>query len=406
MATAIVPGGAQHGAISAGAGGKPHQGVLLRGKSSHAQTISLLVALTLTLLAGCGGGGGGGGGPTSGGGQIIEPPPPPPDPVTITQATVRGTSAADLIDVLQDHASGGPWGPEDNTWRRWPQLPLWEGQPIVRVQSSRGAPSTSAWLRAPSTSSTTGSPWSTAWSSARRHHFAQRTLRTFQPGEIHVSFSSPHRGGQSRYNESGDRYRTDDVPRMVSNLVVVNPDFFATESRHEVYGALAHELVHAMGLPGHVYEGDHPTSLMPDGLYRGGGLPDEAGLPRLPRIDGEALMTAYALYDDGETHDDIHDCRFARAVGTHHPRHQRRSAHGRRHCALRRRVPCAVDACVGRGAGAGDATGEFTPSLARLSGPARWSASPMPARSVEGDAGITVDIADIGRHRRVHRPHG
>ena len=60
-----------------------------------------------------------------------------------------------------------------------------------------------------------------------------------------------------------------------------------------------------MGIPGHVYEGRHPTSLMPDGAYRDGGLPDEAGLSELPRIDGEALMTAYALYDDGETDRDI-----------------------------------------------------------------------------------------------------
>lgn len=28
-------------------------------------------------------------------------------------------------------------------------------------------------------------------------------------------------------------------------------------------------------------------------------------MPELPRLDGEALMTAYALYDDGETHHDI-----------------------------------------------------------------------------------------------------
>ena len=35
---------------------------------------------------------------------------------------------------------------------------------------------------------------------------------------------------------------------------------------------------------------------MPDGNYRGRGLPDELQLHDIPRIDGEALMTAYSLY--------------------------------------------------------------------------------------------------------------
>ena len=371
-----------------GAGGKPHQGVLLRGKSSHAQTISLLVALTLTLLAGCGGGGGG---PTSGSGQIIEPPPPP-DPVTITQATVRGTSATDLIDVLQDHASGGPWGPEGSTWQRWPQLPLWEGQPIVRVQSSASA----EHQRMVASAVDLINDWLPL--EHRMVIGAPTPLRTEDPadvpaGEIHVSFSSPHRGGQSRYNESGDRYRTDDVPRMVSNLVVVNPDFFATESRHEVYGALVHELVHAMGLPGHVYEGDHPTSLMPDGPYRGGGLPDEVGLPRLPRIDGEALMTAYALYDDGETHDDIDAASlgpWARTIPAVNGEVRTVGGTARFGVEYRAQWTRAWD----------EGPVPATPlANSPLTGTATWTGAMVgftdAGTAVEGDAGIAVDIADM-----------
>ncbi len=266
-------------------------------------SLIILLAAGVVIVAGCGGGGGIR--TDTGGGAIVEPSQPtPPDPVATSRTTIQGTSAVDLIDYLKDNASGGPWGPEGNTWQRWPQLPLWEGQPTVRVRTDakpeyhrmivKAVDIINDWLPV----------------EHRMVMGAPTSLWTDDPadvpaGEIHVTFNSPHRGGQSRYNESGDRHRTDDVPRMVSNLVAINADFFVAEQFHEVYGVLVHELVHAMGLPGHVYEGRHPTSLMPDGPYRGGGLPDEAGLPRLPRIDGEALMTAYAIYDDGETHHDI-----------------------------------------------------------------------------------------------------
>ena len=60
----------------------------------------------------------------------------PPDSAVIARSAVRGTTAADLIDYLKDMADGGPWGPEGNTWQRWPQLPLWKGQPTVRVRAN------------------------------------------------------------------------------------------------------------------------------------------------------------------------------------------------------------------------------------------------------------------------------
>ena len=60
----------------------------------------------------------------------------PPDSVVIARSAARGTDAADLIDYLKDMADGGPWGPPGNTWQRWPQLPLWEGRPTVRVREN------------------------------------------------------------------------------------------------------------------------------------------------------------------------------------------------------------------------------------------------------------------------------
>ena len=322
--------------------------------------------------------------------MVVESPPPPPDPVVTSSTTVRGTSDADLIDYLKDQASGGPWGPEGHTWQRWPQLPLWEGQPPVRVQSGASA----EHQRMVASAVDLINDWLPL--DHRMVIGAPTALHTEDPrdvsaGEIHVSFSTPHRGGQSRYNESGDRNRTDDVPRMVSNLVVVNPDFFAAEQFHQVYGIIVHELVHAMGIPGHVFEGDHPTTLMPDGPYRGSGLPNEAGLMRLPRLDGEAMMTAYALYDDGETPDEINPASLGPWAQT-------------------------IPALRGEVTTDGDPARfgvEYRTQWTRA-----WDEGPMPATSlaastltgtatwtgelvgytdagaaVEGDAGITVDIA-------------
>ena len=241
----------------------------------------------------------------------------PLDSAVISRSAVRGTPAADLLDYLKDQAGGGPWGPEGNTWQRWPQLPLWKGQPTVRVRAdvepeyhrmtAKAVDLINNWLPVEHRM-VMGAP--TVLLGDGIHPTYGRTHPVWDPedvpaGVIYVDFYSPEPGAQSRYHESGNRYRTDDVPAMVSNLVYIGVYDIIHNTGHEVFGVVVHELIHAMGIPGHVYEGDHPTSIMPDGAYRDGGLPDEDGLSDLPRLDGEALMTAYALYDDGETHHDI-----------------------------------------------------------------------------------------------------
>ena len=224
----------------------------------------------------------------------------PLDPAVISRSAVRGTTAADLIDYLKDMADGGPWGPAGSTWQRWPQLPLWTDRPTVRVWSNATADQHRMTAKAVDMIN----DWLPV--EHRMVMGAPTALRTdfeldVPAGEIHVSFDYDGDGGQSRYHESCCNLHTDDVPYMISNLVLIDPN----ASWHNTFGLIVHELVHAMGIPGHVFEGRHPTSLMPDGAYRDGPLPDEADLPDLPRLDGEALMTAYALYDDGETDRDI-----------------------------------------------------------------------------------------------------
>ena len=46
---------------------------------------------------------------------------------------------------------------------------------------------------------------------------------------------------------------------MISNLVTCSTQRPCTQNGfHALYGVIVHELIHGMGLPGHVFEGDHP----------------------------------------------------------------------------------------------------------------------------------------------------
>ncbi len=282
------------------------------------RTTTLLLATT--ILTACGGGGGGG----SGNAQNQAPPPQPPPTIqlppigetVVSTQTVRGTSAVDLIDYLKDHASGGPWGPEGETWQRWPQLPLWKTRPVVEVESEaapdlhrmtrKAVDMINDWLPVEHRM-IMGNPTERRIGPGCPDPCADlSTLFNPPPGVIHVNFRNPEYNSQSIYDERGDRTVTTDVPYMAANVVYMNPN----HPWHNTYGTLVHELIHAMGMPGHVSEYRHPSSIFPDEQYCGNGcrdlgLPDEADLPDLPRIDGEGLMTAYSVYDGGETDADI-----------------------------------------------------------------------------------------------------
>ena len=256
--------------------------------------LALLAGLVF-LLAGCGGSSGVRPDHT-GHGQVVEPPPPPPDPVVTSRATARGTSAADLIDYLKDMASGGPWGPEGHIWRRSPKMPLWTRQSMVRVESS-AAPELH---RMTAKAVDLINDWLPL--EHRMVIGAPTALRTDNSGDVatgvvHMNFRFPGDGGVTHYHPIRDDSDPNDVPTLRAAIVRINPN----ATQHHTFGLIPHELIHAMGLPGHVFEGDHPETILPDE----GVLPDENGLPEVPRIDGEALMTAYTVYDNGERSDEI-----------------------------------------------------------------------------------------------------
>ena len=267
---------------------------------------AFLLSISLVVVAGCGGGGSGGGvRPDSGNADV------PYGEVQISQSTVRGVSGTKLVAYLDEQASGGPWGPEGDQWSREPGFGLWRTQPTVRVEIGatprqrrlveRAVDLLNDWLPVKNRM-LMGEPTSRQPQGAERRGHAPST-RGVPGGDIHVSFRFAHGDGGAQHpyeSVSRDPQSGRDVYNIVASLIEVEPD--GTDGGHPQFGIIVHELIHALGLEGHVFEGDHPETLMPD---TGPSLPDEHELHDIPRIDGEALMTAYSLYDTGETDDDI-----------------------------------------------------------------------------------------------------
>ena len=258
----------------------------------------LSLVILLFLLTACGGGGGGSG-------QI---PETPLNQVQISQSTVSGVPGSQLIAYLKEMAYG-PWGPEGDMFGEGGRgFSLWENPPIVRTETGadpehrrmveRAVDQLNDWLPVENRM-IIGEP-TDRQPQGRTNSGQAPNTREVPDGEIHISFRDAFRGGvQHPYNETSlDSESGREVRNMVASLVEVAPH---RPDGHAVYGIIIHEMIHALGLHGHVPESVHPDTLLPDA----GALPDETGLQDIPRIDGEALMTIYSRYTRGEGRDDI-----------------------------------------------------------------------------------------------------
>lgn len=260
-----------------------------------------LPALTVFLSA-CGGGGGGGIRPDSGNGGV------PYGEVQVSQSTVQGVSDAKLIAYLDQQASGGPWGPPEARWSREPGFGLWRTQPTVRVETDatplqkrrveRAVDLLNDWLPVKNRM-LMGEPTTRRPQGSTERGRAPAT-REVPDGDIHVSFRGL-RGVAHPYEEiTRDPESGRDVYNIVADFIEIPPQ--EVSGGHPQFGILVHEMIHALGLEAHVDERIHPATLMPERSLRP--LPDDR-LQIIPRIDGEALMTAYSLYDTGQTDHDI-----------------------------------------------------------------------------------------------------
>ena len=351
----------------------------------------------VVFVAGCGGGGGGNVRPD------VEPPPPPPpsepvttSPVTTSQTTVRGTSAVELIDYLQYHASDGL----RETKHR---MPIWTRQPVVSVEAS-AAPEVhrltakavdliNDWLPL-ERRMIMGEP-STVLPRPPRpgvdfHEGDTYWVADVPDGVMYVLDMDyhPNYAGQARYSpyctfEGPFRCMPDSALKSVQ--VLINAD--SESSGHGTFGLIVHELVHAMGMQQHVTAPDCSETINRLGC---GAWPDEASLERLYRLDGEALMALYSLYSNGPVPGDINPASlgpWATSVPALEGTVTTDSGTARFGVEYRAQWTRPWDE------GPAPAT-----TLARsgLTGTATWSGTLVgftdAGMAVEGDAGITVDV--------------
>ena len=283
------------------------------------RTLPFLAAVALTgLLVACGGGGGSGGG---GGGDNGSQTPTaigigdPPTSVAFTDAgrtyhgaalssgtNSEGQTAERLLSYLQAHVSGGPWQAGPNfTWSHHPGLPIFAAPPVIRVASD-----------VPADFRQTVGDIVTAINAALP---ADQHLRIGPPappraaltdipdGEIFIDLTPT----EAQWNLPDRSYRPGSEA-VAEQDIIVNFDPVDDRWEHDgmraghvwisehtqpnaMYSTVLHELIHALGLSGHIDHERFPDSIMRDQYL----LVTDA----LPNIDGEALNVAYTRLAPG-----------------------------------------------------------------------------------------------------------
>ena len=266
-----------------------------------------IVGFLLCLLTACGGGGGGGSSMTMAPTVPQQPVMPMPEqpmsadsPVTVTQTREAGVAAADVFAYLSANASGGPWnsGPEF-MWEHPPGLVRYPNLPTVRIAQG-ASPHERAVLHHVVALINRELPYD--------QHLqigpdapALAPIEDVPLHQIFVDFAPPAQwndpnAGLARpgslgiaqldetqaYDAAQGRFEKQSANR--AHLWLSPQEAFAGDQ--ELLSVLMHELVHVLGMAGHLDEATFPSSVMRDLTLL---LTD-----RLPAIDGAALWALYS----------------------------------------------------------------------------------------------------------------
>ena len=260
----------------------------------HPHALFLGVVL---LVAGCGGGDGN-----------VRPTTPPPlvsaEPFDAIRASVQrssdGQSAARVAEYLEVHASGGPWkaGP-DYTWTHSPGLVRYDTPPTVRIAlgATPHERAITAYAVALINRALPYEMHLTIGDDAPAGVAGQweQGLPSIPDGQMFVEFIDGYpRGGRPRsealahqdivqeYDRQQQRW---EKKRLRASSVEMSRDFFDTRPDHDTVSVLVHEMLHSLGLAGHVDAPAFSDSNMYNAWFRLDGS--------LPAIDAAAVQVLY-----------------------------------------------------------------------------------------------------------------
>ena len=255
-------------------------------------------AAALIALAACGGGGGGS---TSDIAPIPESDPPeqqqpqrpmPPVPSVVLEREAAPPTAAEVLDYLQTHASGGPWYSGHNreaTWRHAPGLARFASPPVLRIAQGTTDHQRAMILHA------------VAMVNRALPYESHIQIGTDAPalaamddvpdGQIFVDFAL-HEDWQPRpapdflpTGQAAHRFAIRNgvkVEHLASHVWI---DSRLDPGRRVTMSTMVHELLHALGFGGHVLPSDYPDSFLREILP-----PQET---QLSPLDTAALQTLY-----------------------------------------------------------------------------------------------------------------
>lgn len=219
----------------------------------------LVLGIPLVLsVFGCGGGRGGGSL-----GPIIQPPPVLPS-LEITLQDGGGSSSVDMVEYLGIHASGGPWTSGlEYEWQHDPGLVRFEEPPTVHlVQDMTDRERAITHYAVALINRALPYDWHIEIGSDVPV-FLQETA--VPDGQIHIGFpteapdyftgrsGSEAASGQSVYQEYDEQQqRWEKMGLRAANVWMNRTHFDARGDDEATLSVLVHELMHALGLQGHV----------------------------------------------------------------------------------------------------------------------------------------------------------
>ena len=272
-------------------------------------------SMAMAGLVACGGGGGGV--TTGGGGQgPLVTIPSPAEPFDAVETSRRrshdGEPASRVAEYLGVHASGGPWqaGP-DYTWSHDPGLVRFASPPVVRLATgaSERERAITAYAVALINRALPYDRHLTVGEDAPAGVAGEweLLLPDIPDGQLFVEFiDEPPHGGRPgsealSYQRVAHEYDTDqkrwEKKLLQASSVEMNREEFRDRPDYQAVSVLVHEMLHSLGLQGHVDAPEFEDSNMYNSWFRLDGS--------LPAIDAAGFQALYTRLDEETEPEDL-----------------------------------------------------------------------------------------------------